>query len=110
MTLYAVDLPKVFSVNDIPVRSNLISAKCELKEMPHLCNLAFLKIDGASVTPLIEAHVPELFCPAAFRKGRRGEPVAIKSPLERPLLEPSLSLSSTQKLHSQFRKAPRQNC
>ena len=32
---YVVDLPKVFSVEDILVRQNLILAKCEIKEMPH---------------------------------------------------------------------------
>ena len=29
---YVVDLPKVFSIDDIPVRPNLIPAKCETKE------------------------------------------------------------------------------
>ena len=90
---YVVDLPKVFSIDDIPVRPNLIPAKCEIKEMPHLCDLAFPKVDGTSVTLLIGADVPELFCPAAFRKG---EPVATKTPLGWSLLGPSLSLSSTQ--------------
>ena len=70
-------MPKVFSIDDIPMSPNLIPAKCELKEMPHLCNLAFPKADGALVTLLIKADVPELFCPSAFRKGRRGEPVTI---------------------------------
>ena len=75
---YGVDLPKVFSIDDIPVRPNLMPAKCEIREMPHLCDLVFLKFEGASVTLLIGTDVPELFCPAAFRKSRQGEPVAIK--------------------------------
>ena len=93
---YVVDLPKVFSIDNTPVRPNLIPAKCEIKGMQHLCDLAFTKVDGALVTLLIEADVPELFCPAAFRKDRRGEAVAIKTPLGWYLLGPSLSLSSTQ--------------
>ena len=101
---YVVDLPKVFSIDDIPVRPNLKPAKCEIKEMPQLCDLAFPKVDGASVTLLIRADVPELFCPAALRKGRQGEPVAIKTPLGWSLLGPSLSLSSTQKCIANFVK------
>ena len=83
---YVVVLSKAFSIDDIPVRLNLISAKCELKKMSHLPDLVFPKVDGASVTSLIEADAPKLFCPAAFRKGRRGEPVAIKTPLGWSLL------------------------
>ena len=58
--------------------------------------MAFPKVDGASVTLLIGADVPQLFCSAAFRKGRRGGPVAMKTPLGWSLLGPSLSLSSNQ--------------
>ena len=101
---YAIDLLKVFSIDDIPVPPNLIPAKCKLKEMPHLCNLAFPKIDGASVTLLIEADVPQLFCLAAFREGRRSEAVAIKTPLGWSLLGSSLSLSSTQNCKVNFVK------
>ena len=101
---YAIDLLKLFSIDDIPVPPNLILAKCKLKEMPHLRDLALLKIDGASVTLLIEADVAQLFCAVAFRKGRRSEAVAIKTPLGWSLLWSSLSLSSTQNCKGNFVK------
>ena len=77
------------------MRPNLIPAEWKLKEMPRLHVLVFPMVDGTSVTPLIGAYVPELFCRLAFCKSRRGEPVAIKTPSGLYLLEPSLSLSST---------------
>ena len=86
----SITLPKVFSLDDIPIRPNLIPAKNTLKEMSHLSDLSFPCLQGASVTLLIGADVPELFCPLSVRKGRRGQPVAIETPLGWSLLGPSL--------------------
>ena len=91
-----VDLPKVFSTGDISVHPNLIPAKCKIKEMPHLCELAFPKVDWGFSNSTDKSDIPELFCPAAFRKGHRGKPVAIKTPLGWTLLGLSLLLLSTQ--------------
>ena len=59
----AIELPKVFSIDEIPIRPNLISAKENLKAFSHLRDLTFPKVEDATVTLFIGADTPELFCP-----------------------------------------------
>jgi len=59
--------------------------------MDHLRNISFKELRGASVSFLISADVPELFCVMNSRKGLLGIPVAIETPLGWSLLGPSLS-------------------
>ena len=91
----SVEISNVFSIAEVPVRPNAIPVKDKLKKMPHLSDLSFPTIKGATVTLLIGANVPELFCPINARKGRRGKPIAIQTPLGWSLLGPSLSTSNT---------------
>ena len=86
-------LPRVKSISNIPVRPNLIPAKANLASLPHLNDIVFPTVKGASVTLLLGADVPELFCPLSVRRGGRGEPIAIETPLGWSLLGPSLSPS-----------------
>ena len=80
-------IPNVFSINEIPVRPNLVPTQRKILE---------LKLDTLSnveVGLLIGVDVPELFCTREFRKGPRGTPSAIYTPLGWSLLGPSLSPS-----------------
>ena len=65
-------LPKVFSIDDIPITPNAIPAKNNLSKLSHLCGLHFPRIHGATVTLLIGVDVPEIFCMQNIRKGTRG--------------------------------------
>ena len=98
----AIELPKVFSIDEIPIRPNLIPAKENLKAFSHLRDLTFPKVEGAAVTLLIGADTPELFCPLDTRKGKRGEPIAVETPLDWSLLAPSLSPSASRNCSVNF--------
>ena len=91
--LHSVNLPNVFSIGNIPINPNVIPAKGVLNTMPHLSGITFQRIPHATVTLLIGADVPEVFCPIDVRKGGRGQPIAFKSILGWSLLGPSLSSS-----------------
>ena len=92
----SIKLQKVVSIADIPVKPNASPAKNELNELSHLKNIPFTSVNGATVTLLVGADAPEVFCPLSTRKGGRGEPVAVETPLGWSLLDPSLnSLAST---------------
>ena len=91
--LHSVNLPNVFSIENIPINPNVILAKGLLNTMPHLSGITFQRIPDATVTLLIGADVPEVFCPTDVRKGGRGQPIAFKSILGWSLLGPSLSSS-----------------
>ena len=98
----AIELPKVFSMDELPIRPNLIPAKENLKAFSHLRDLTFPKVEGATVTLLIGADNPELFCPMDTCKDKRGEPIAVETPLGWSLLEPSLSPSGSRNCSVNF--------
>ena len=97
-----IELPKVFSIDEIPIRPNLIPAKENLKAFSHLRDLTFPKVEGATVTLLFGADTPELFCPLDTRKGKRGEPIAVETSLGWSLLGPSLSPSASRNFSANF--------
>jgi len=68
----SIKLPRVFSIESIPIMPNVIPAKGMLNTMPHLTGIPFQNLPEASVILLIGADVPEAFCPIDVRKGSRG--------------------------------------
>ena len=86
-------ISNVFSFNKIPIRSNLVLTQRKILELPHLRGIKFDTLCNAEVGLLIGVDVPELFCISKFRKGPRGTPSAIYTPLGWSLLGPSLSRS-----------------
>ena len=86
-------IPNVFSINEIPVRPNLVSTQRKILELPHLKGIKLDILSNVEVGLLIGVDVPELFCTSEFRKGPRGTPSAIYTPLGWSLLGPSLSPS-----------------
>ena len=96
------DLPNVLSIADIPVTPNAIPTTKDLNEFPHLCGLQFPHVRDATVSLLIGADVPEVFCMRSVRKGARGQPIAVEFPLGLSLLGPSLSFSASQNCSVNF--------
>ena len=82
--------PNVFSVDKIPTEPNKVNHQA-LSAWPHLRDVDLKTIPGATVTLLIGANVPEMFCITNFKKDLSGGPVAIETPLCWSLLGPSLS-------------------
>ena len=91
--LHSANLPNVFSIGNIPINPNVIPVKGVLHTVPYLSEITFQRIPDATVTLLIGADVPEVFCPFDVRKGGREQPIAFKSILGWFLLGPSLSSS-----------------
>ena len=83
----------VHSVENIPVQPNNVSVDAEVCKLPHLQDINLKSLPHASVNLLIGADVPELFCIYSARRGPRGTPCAIETPLGWSLLGPSLSPS-----------------
>ena len=83
--------PNVHSVKYIPAQPNVIPE--EVLQLPHLNDIKVNVIPGASLDLLIGADVPELFCIYSYRKGSRGAPCAVETPLGWSLLSPSLPRS-----------------
>ena len=84
-------LSKVFVVDKIPVRPNSVCT--ELLRQNYLDGVELHIVPGASVSILIGADVPEMFCVKSFRKGPQKSPVAVETPVGWSLLGPSLSPS-----------------
>ena len=98
-------LSNVFCIPSIPVTPNLIPAKTDLDKLTYLRDIEFPQVKNATVTLLIGADCPEMFCVSEMRKGARGQPVAIKTPLGWSLLGPSLSLGVSKNCQVNFVKA-----
>ena len=96
-------LPKVFSIDDIPLTPNAITAN-NLSKLSHLRGLHFPGIHGATVTLLIGADVQDIFCVQSIRKGTREQPIAVETFLGRSLLGPSLLFSTSKYCSCQFRE------
>ena len=86
-------LSNVHSVENIPVQPINVSVDAEVCKLPHLQDINLKSFPHASVNLLIGADVPELFCIYSARRGPRGTPCAIETPLGWSLLGPSLSPS-----------------
>ena len=54
--------PAVSSVSEVPIFPNPIASKIDLERLNHLENLSFPHIPGTTVTLLIGADNPEIFC------------------------------------------------
>ena len=86
-------ISNVFSIDEIPIRPNLVPTQRKILDLPHLKGIKLDTLSKVEVGLLIGVDVPELFCTSEFRKGPRGTPSAIYTPLGWSLLGPSLSPS-----------------
>ena len=95
-------LNNVHSIEKISLRPNVIPAKKDLCKFSHLKDLQFDSIPEESIQILIGANVPEMFCTTNVRKGPRGSPFAIKTPLGWSLLGPSFKPSFSQSCYVNY--------
>ena len=71
----------MISLDKIPVKPNILPAKGDMAKLPYLRDIELSFLKGGSVTLLIGANVPEMFIMKECRKGLRGQPIAVKTPL-----------------------------
>ena len=83
----------MFSQLTRPVRPNLVPTQRKILDFPHLKGIKLDTLSNVEVGLLIGVDVPKVFCTSEFRKGPRGTPSAICTPLGWTLLGPSLSPS-----------------
>ena len=81
-------LPRVWSVERIPVSEKSTPVPDDLRRWPHLQGLSFPHIDDQTVMLLIGGDCPEAFWVLHERKGASDEPYAVKFPLGWTLLGP----------------------
>ena len=87
------------TIDDIPVKPNQIP---EGQQLPYLDGINLSTLSDASVTLLIGADNPELFCICNARKGLKGTPCAIETPLGWSLLGPSMAGTVNSNCHVNF--------
>ena len=95
-------LTNVHSIESISLQPNSIPPKRELSQFQPLKDIRFDTIPGASIQMLIGADVSEMFCVGNIRKGPKGTPYAIETPLGWSLLGPSMTLSSQSNFNVNF--------
>ena len=75
-----MNLSKVLSIDEIPIQSNAIPLNKDLSKLGYLSDVTFNTIPGGTVG-LLGVDNPELFLLSSTRKGPRGLPSAILTPL-----------------------------
>ncbi len=86
----SVHLPRVWTVNKLPVSNCSIPAQEDVSMWTHLQGLKFPNIDNDEVMLLIGSDVPEVFWALEERRGDKKEPYAIKSLQGWTLLGPTV--------------------
>ena len=85
---HSISLEGVWSMEALPVSSKATPVE-DLKKWTHLSDLEFPRIETEDIMLLIGADMPEAFWVMEERRGERGEPCAIKSPLGWALFGPT---------------------
>ncbi|XP_072164399.1 uncharacterized protein [Diadema setosum] len=83
-----IEIPRVWTVDKLPISDALIPNKEDVKRWDHLKGITFPSIDRREVKLLIGGDTPEAFWVLEQRKGKRKEPYAIRSPLGWTLMGP----------------------
>ena len=95
-------LPTVYSLSKVPILPNRVATKINLVRFNHRKDISFPHIPGTTVTLLIGADDPKIFCTRNVRVGCKGQSIAVKNPLGWSLLGPSLSLYTTKNFSTNF--------
>ena len=76
---FIVEIPKVKTVNQMPISPSCVAKQEDLNRWPHLRGLEMPDLDNAEVMLLIGVtECPNLFVPLDYKTGGAGDPIAIK--------------------------------
>ena len=84
----AVVLDQVWSMESLNISLKGLPSDEEIQAWPHLTGIQVPQIEADEITLLIGSDVPEAFWVEEDRRGLRGEPYALKTPLGWSLLGP----------------------
>ena len=76
----AISLPIVFAVQTFPTLVSSIARTTDIEMWEHLKDLPIPHVDASDVTLIIGQDVPDALYPLEKRKGKVGEPYAIRTP------------------------------
>lgn len=74
-------ISRLWSVKHLPVSLNGLPQTEELRKFQHLKGIKIPPVEGKKVSILIGSDMPELVCPYEVRRGRPGQPCAMRSKL-----------------------------
>ena len=89
-----VELNRVWTVDTLYLPQSVVPTKEDTAKWPHLNGIEFPKIPSNEVSVLIGSDVPEAHWVNDQRRGRRGQPYAVCSPLGWTLMGPMSSCDS----------------
>ena len=108
-----VKLPKVWSVDHLPISLKNIATQKDLFQWPHLQDVQLPLANVSEVGLLIGGDVPEVFWCLEERRGKRGQPYAVKTILGWTVIGPIKTLNTTNDVRYQcttnFIQADNQN-
>jgi len=83
-----IDLDKVWTVDKLSISTQNIPTKEDIVHWPHLSGIDIPSIDAKEVTLLVGSDVPEAHWVLDQRRGKRGQPYAVRTPLGWTLMGP----------------------
>ncbi len=90
-----IDLSRAWSVEKLPISLESLPTGSEISKWSHLAGMDLPKVSAGQVELLIGSDTPEAFWVEEERKGRRGEPYAIRSILGWSIIGPTGKTSSS---------------
>ncbi|XP_030828101.1 uncharacterized protein LOC115919169 [Strongylocentrotus purpuratus] len=87
----SIDLPKVWTVDKLPISKSCIPTDEDLNRWPHLRGVHLPRIDEGEVRLLIGSDTPEAFWVIDQRRGKRKEPYAVRSLLGWTVMGPTMT-------------------
>ncbi|XP_020917576.1 uncharacterized protein LOC110254869 [Exaiptasia diaphana] len=94
----------LWTVDSVNVLTHSIPTNTEVQRWPHLHDVSLSDFQNKEVKMIIGSNVPEAFWVLEERRGKVGEPYAIRSPLGWTILGPTKSSTKDESLTSSFVK------
>ena len=84
-----ITVPRLWTVDKLNASKRSIPSQEDVKQWPHLQDIVLPSIDESEIKLIIGSNVPDAFWVLDERRGERGEPYAIRSPLGWTLIGPT---------------------
>ncbi|XP_078380333.1 uncharacterized protein LOC144663310 [Oculina patagonica] len=83
-----LEIQRLWTVDKVNASSNSIPTNQDISSWPHLQDINLLSIEETNIELIIGCNVPEAFWVLEERRGNKGDPYAIRSPLGWTLMGP----------------------
>ena len=96
-----IELNKLWTVDELSISKQTIPTSEDIKNWSHLDGVELASINDKEVTILIGSDVPEAHWVLEQRRGRKGQPYAVRTPLGWTLIGP-IGTTESDKFHVNF--------